>query len=304
MSATESKNMPDFCRRRYPFHYTTALNVLMGMGVDVNCVDILAVGEYENYRGEIQQQVPSAGTPLKEDTRIVLKVGYPSAVDYMPYQVFYGLHGITSRSPEWEDKARTLMAPFDASVIRYDAIARNQVLKFSFELVDLEYLLRYLKLLDFGLWQDSQDVGEALLWVSLLPTFHFWAGNPDFVVKVLHRLFGYDFRILEGIESEYCVPDSIRTRLGSRSAGLGQEFVLGRSFKECDSSYELQIRGVIADEVVDLLPGKPKRRKLEWVLSICMPNSLDCTITVKVDSKGLVVGKKEKKRFLGYSTFI
>ena len=75
--------MPDFCNRRHPFHYVTALCVLAKMGIDIDTVDILAVGEYENYRGEIQTQSPKPGAAITDDTRIVLKVGYPSAVDYL-----------------------------------------------------------------------------------------------------------------------------------------------------------------------------------------------------------------------------
>jgi predicted component of type VI protein secretion system len=134
-----------------------------------------------------------------------------------------------------------------------------------------------------------------------MPSFHFWAGNPSFVEKVLRYFFGYDFRIVENVESEYGIPDDIRSRLGSSSSALGEGFVVGRSFKERDSSYELQVLGVAPDEVRDLLPGKPKRRKLEWVLSTCMPNNLDCQITVKVDRSRLVLGQKG---CLGYSTFV
>jgi len=304
MIGAEQKVMPDFCSRRNPFHYTTALSVLAKNGVDINRIDIFAVGEYENYRGEIQKQSPKPGTAIEDDTRIVLKVGYPSAVDYMPYQMFYGFHGGTSRTGEWEDKARAFMAPFDAAVIRHNAVAMYQSLKFSFGLVDLTHLLRYLKLVDFAPWEQSPDVGETLFWASILPSFHFWAGNPRFVEEVLRYLFGYDFRIIENVKSEYAIPDSIRSRLGSASSSLGEGFVVGRSFKEYDSSYELQVRGVAPDKVRDLLPGKPQRRKLEWVLSICMSSNLDCRITVKVDRRGLVLGRKDGKGYLGYSTFV
>lgn len=304
MIQTNQKIMPDFCNRRNPFHYITALCVLAKMGVDVNRVDILAVGEYENYRGEIQFQAPEPGTVLNDDARIVLKVGYPSAVDYMPYQMFYGLQRGAPRSGEWEDRSRAFMAPFDAAVIRHNAVAKYQSLKFSFGMVDLAHLLQYLKLLNFTPWEESPDITETLFWVSILPSFHFWAGNPHFVEYVLRYFFGYDFFIVENIESEYPIPDDIRSFLGTTSSTLGKEFVLGRSFKESDSSYELQIHGVAPDEVRNLLPGKPQRRKLEWVLSVCMPNNMDCRISLKISKCGLILGKKGGVGYLGYSTFV
>jgi len=301
MSSVEQKTMPDFCNRRYPFHYVTALIILAKIGIDVNSIDILAVGEYENYRGEIQKQNPKPGTVITDDSRIVLEVGYPSAVDYMPYQVFYGLEGRTARGREWEEKSRAFMAPFDAAVIRQHAIALYQSLRFSFGAADLGHLLRYLKLLDFTPWEGSPNIDEVLFWVSIMPSFHFWAGNPSFVKMVLSYLFGYDFHIIENVETECPIPDDIRSRLGSTSSALGRKFVVGKLFKESDSGYELQVHGVSPDEVRNLLPGQPKRHKIEWVLNICMPNNLDCRIRLKIDKHALVLGRKG---YLGYSTFV
>ncbi|MFQ6008880.1 MAG: type VI secretion system baseplate subunit TssG [Candidatus Zixiibacteriota bacterium] len=304
MTTTTPMVMPDLCSRRHRFHFTTALNMLMKMGIDINRVDILAVGEYENYKGEIRKQSPPPGAPLDDDTRIVLEIGYFSAVDCLPYQMFYGILGVTSRTTEWEDKARAFMAPFDTAVLRHEAISRHLLLKFIFGLTDFKHLTNYLKLFNFLLWEDSHNTREALLWSVLLPSFHFWAGNPDSVGKILHYLFGYDFQIIEGSESEYNIPGNLRTHLGVRLSRVGKEVVLGRSFKECDSSYEVRISQVKAEEVEDLLPGKPKRRKLEWALSICMPNNLDYNVTIKIDTRNFVLGTQGDRRFLGYSTYI
>ena len=79
---------------------------------------------------------------------------------------------------------------------------------------------------------------------------------------------------------------------------------MGRSFQEYDSSYALTVSGVKPNEVADLLPGKPKRRKIEWVLSICMPTNLDCKIRIKVDEGDLSLGSSRGQSFLGYSTFV
>jgi len=304
MKPDDNNVMPDFCNRRRPFHYVTALNILMKMGVDINQIDLLAVGEYENYKGEVLHQTPPPGTPLDTSTRIVLKVGFRSAVDYMPYQIFYGIAGVTARATEWENKARAFMAPFDASLIRHEAIARHQLLKFSFGLADFVYLEEYLKLFNFSLPPDSRNLNEALLWSVLLPSFHFWAGNPTLTEKILHYLFGYDFRIVEWAEAVYDIPEHLQTRLGTKSTFLGKDFVLGSTFREFDSSYEIRISGVRAEEVSGLLPGKPLRRKLEWALSICMPNNLDHKIKILVDSGEFSIGTAKTKRYLGYSTYI
>jgi len=293
--------MPDFCSRPYPFHYATALNLLRIMGVDVNRVDILAAGEYENYKGEVREQKPAAGTPLDANTRITLIVGYPSAVDQIPYQFFYGLQGGTSRASEWEGQARRLMAPFDAAVIRHGAAALYHILKFDCLSIDRQQLSLYLDLFDFDFTDSEFDQHEALTWALLLPTFHLWSGNADRVEQILGYLLGYQFKIIENIASRHEIPPEAHYRLGSTSGRLGKETLLGRSFVEYDSAYQVVVNGVKREDVSLFLPGGSKRKKLEWLLGICMPNNLDYVVTVNTDSATTVLGSRERGGHLGYS---
>ncbi|MCX6826027.1 MAG: type VI secretion system baseplate subunit TssG [candidate division Zixibacteria bacterium] len=296
--------MPDFCSRRYPFHHITALNTLMKLGIDINRVDILAVGESENYKGEVREQWPAPGTPLQADIKIVLKVGCRSAVDYMPYQFFYGLKGGRTHSGEWEELARGLMAPFDASVIRHNAQSRYQTLKYNLSLIEFEHVSAFLRLFDFDICRENTPIAESIIWSTLFPFFHFWAGNPELVTRVLELIFGYKFKIIENVKSEYEIPKEIQYQLGARIGRLGRETVVGRTFSELDSGYELVIRGIKPEEVIQFLPGKPLRKKLETIISICMPNNLECHYRFEVLGRGIVVGQEKKKSYLGYATHI
>ncbi len=300
----EHKVMPDFCNRRFPFHYTTALNILVKMEVDINHINLLAVGEYENYKGEVNEQLPPPGTVLQEDTTIELKVGYKSAVDFMPYQFFYGLVGNQEKSGDWEDHARQLLAPFDASIVRHDALARYEILKFNHGFIDLGHILSFLKLFDYEPGFDSQQIKEALVWVAMLPTFHFWAGNPRFAEKALKLIFGYDFEIVENSKSEYEIPEAIQYRLGSKTGRLGRESLVGKSFIESDSCYTVVVSGLSTGDVKELLPGSGRRRKLENMLKIFMPNNFEYKIKYVVGEKKLIIGKEKSKGYLGYATYI
>jgi hypothetical protein len=296
--------MPDLCHRDYPFHYATALNLLTKMGVDIDRISILAVGKYENYKGEIRRQEPSPGTDLKKDTRIALEVGCPSAIDHMPYQFFYGLQGKKPRGGDWELQARHLMAPYDAAVVRHEAATRYQALQFSFGVTDPDHLLRFLGLFDFD--SDNGDFGldDAVVWSSVMPSFHLWSGNPDKVAEILQLLFGVRFRIVENVRSEFEIPEEIRYHLGSKSGRLGRESIIGRSFSECDSTCQVIISGITRQEIADFVPGGPKRKKLEWVLGICMPNDLEYRISFEVENRATVIGKKDEGAYLGYATHI
>ncbi len=304
MRSAREKTMPDFCSRRNPLHYITALSVLERLGIDTDRVDLLAVGEYENYRGEIRSQKPAPGTPISEDAPLALEVGHPSAVDYMPYQMFYGLSGVGGRTGAWEDQARTFMAPFDAAVIRYFARAMHHSLRFSLCMRDQHHLLRFLALLDFDPWREPLDIDEIVFWVSVMPTYHGWAGNPHLVERLLSRVFGYDFRIVENAEAEYDIPAGVQSRLGASSAKLGQTCLVGRSFRERDSCYHVQVRGVPPGDACELLPGGRLRRKLEWLLTECMPNNLDGRIRLQVDRRPLVIGGNSPTALVGFSTYI
>lgn len=296
--------MPDFCNRRHPFHYTTALDLLLHMGVDLERVDILAVGEYENYKGEIREQQPSPDSEINARSRIVLKIGYPSAVDQLPYQFFYGLKGMSARGSDWDMKARQMMAPYDAAVIRYNAAMRYQALKYSFGVVNEGHNTRFLSLFDFDIARDAKDVDEAVIWASLMPEFHLWGGNSERVEEVLRLLFGYRFRIVENIRSDYEIPIDIRYRLGSKSGRLGRETAIGRTFSECDSTYQVIVSGVKRQEMASFVPGGANRKKLERVLRICMPNDLDYKITFEIENRAMIIGEAEKGSYLGYTTHL
>ncbi|HOP07513.1 MAG TPA: type VI secretion system baseplate subunit TssG [candidate division Zixibacteria bacterium] len=296
--------MPDLTSRRHKYHFVTALNLLFKLGVSLDRVELLADGEYQNYRGEIVSQEPTKGTPIDRNDTIKLRVGFRSAVDFMPYQLFYGLSGITDRTDSWDEQARRLMAPFDAEAVRYRALATNETLKAQAGLVDLEHLKRFLKLFHFDLIQDKPDVEEALFWTAAMPLFNHWSGNAKLVCSVLEFLFGWKFRIVENIKSRHYIPPNLQTKLGTKESRLGVETVLGGGFTDYDSAYELQVRDVKPEQVSDLLPGRPLRKKLDKVLRLCMPNDLDVKLRITVKKGDLRLGKTGLKQHLGYSTYV
>lgn len=302
MSDRAVHTMPDFCNRRAPFHFTTALMALMKLGVDIDRVNVLAVGEYENYRGEVREQEPDPGTSISERTRITLKVGYWSAVDTMPYQFFYGLGNSGERTAEWEDRARNLTAPFDAAVIRHAAVSAYQQLKYSMGFGDMEHIGRFLGLFAFDLKKDAASTNEAMIWTALFPTFHAWAGNPRFVERILRILFGYEFEIAENVVGKYEIPKDLRYQLGSTRDRLGQGTIMGRSFVEQDSRYTVTIKGVEPSNVRGFLSGQKNRKKLEQILALCMPGDLEYSVQVRPKGRRLELGKKDGSSYLGYNT--
>jgi len=301
MNRPTGHKMPDFVDTRIKTSWTAALGTLYQLGIDLARVNLLAVGRYENYRGEIRKQSPEPGTPLTDNTQITLEAGVSSAVDFMPYQFFYGLDSGVDRGSEWEDRARELMAPFDAAYLCREAVARQQSVRYSFGTSEPDHITRFLSLFDLSFdarrWLES----EVSLWSVLMPSYHLWAGNPDAVALVLRLHFGYDFEIVENVRATFPIPGRLRCRLGSPSAVLGQDALLGRSFTEFDSSYEVVVEGVPPADVVRLLPGGDLRRKIEWVLEICMPSNLDYQIKVQSEGRQTRLGDKDHTVILGFT---
>lgn len=304
MEASLPRVIPDFCSRRHPFHLSTALATLMRLGVDVHRIELLAIGKHANYKGEIHGQEPKAGTPITADTRVVLTVGAYSAVDLMPYQFFYGLGGARDSTGAWEESGRRLLAPFDATVLRHMAITDYEAMKSRGGFFDPDHISRLLKLFNFDTGEDTDSPGEAMLWSALLPTFHFWAGNPDFVEKVLEYSLGYKFRIEEHVRARYDIPEDLQYQLGSGDGRLGQQTVLGKSFSECDSCYRVTAVDVAPDDVDRFLPGKAGYRKIEKILRMCMPGHLEYRIAIKTKRSGFVLGRAQKRGCLGYTSFV
>ncbi|RKX28577.1 MAG: hypothetical protein DRP47_03955, partial [Candidatus Zixiibacteriota bacterium] len=229
MNAADLPVMPDLCNRHFPFHCVTALVLLKKLGVDVTKVQMRSVGCYENYRGEILKQTPSQGTTLTDRVQITLDIGQWSAVDLLPYQFFYGMTGLRTRSSGWEDEARALMAPFDAATVRGQANADYEMLKFALSTIDYEHLQRFLGLFDIDSRHDVADRKEANFWAALMPTHHIWAGNPHFTARILQYMFGNKFTIRENIPTSFDIPLAIRSHLGSRFSRLGSELIPGKS---------------------------------------------------------------------------
>ncbi|MCX5753755.1 MAG: type VI secretion system baseplate subunit TssG [Candidatus Krumholzibacteria bacterium] len=293
--------MPDFLGRRYRFHYLTAINLLESMGVPLGDIRVRAAGEYENYRGDIRSQDPAPGTAIPAGSIITLNVGCGSAVDFMPYQFFYGLQGMRDSDDTWETAARSVMAPFDTAMIRYTAAMRMQALRYDFGITDGAHIKRFMELFEYKPGDEARAAGKTAFLAAILPSLHLWGGNPSAVTLVLKRLFGYNVRLKENLKATTPIPEDIRYRLGSKAARLGSETVIGRSFEECDSRYEVEFVGVPPGEVRDLLPGGRTRRRIEAFLDFCTPGDIDRTIAIKVERPA---ARSCGEKHLGYSTYL
>lgn len=295
--------MPDLISRRAHLHYITALNELARLGVDMTRIELLAVGEHQNYRGEVHEQSPAPGTELRPDTKVRLHIGYPSAADMLPHQFFVGLEPRPNAGHEWEDRARRLMAPFDAAVIRHDAWALYRVLKVSFGYIDRRQINQFLQIFAIPTPEVDLTERELLALSMVLPALHDWGGNAEAVSTMLELFFGYPVEITESVPKKYDIPPRLRYRLAAKESRLGIDTLLGKSFVECESAYRVTISNIEPDAIVQFLPGRSIRKKIDWLLRIIAPNNLVYELQLLPGRRRLALGN-ESESYLGYATFI
>ena len=153
-------------------------------------------------------------------------------------------------------------------------------------------------------FQGALDLDELQFWASLFPMFHHWAGNADFVARVLTELFGYECEIVENVKTEYEIPKEIRYSLSSKSGRLGIDTVIGRSFSECDTACELILSNVKFEDIPNFLPGGSKRKKLEDIIGFCMPSNIECRIKIIGEKQGMKIGTEARVAYLGHSSYV
>lgn len=304
MMAAERQLMPQFTDRHQPYHFATALTTLVRLGIDLNRVELLAVGLHESYRGEVLRQEPRAGEELTPRTKIRLEIGVESAVDILPYQFFFGFDADRDSSGEWELAARRLLAPFDSAVIRRRGWQDFRRLSFTLAQSDRDQLLRFFSLFELDTKLIGDSFRERSLWVALLPLFHYWAGNARLVGDMVTAIFGYSCQILEGTRTTTAIPIRLQSRLGHNNTRLGSETILGESFSDIDSGYRVVLTGVEPEKVSAWLPGKPLHEKLKQLLAICLPGHLEGAIVVRCRRTGFATGAAERTSRLGYTSHV
>jgi hypothetical protein len=303
MNTAQPPVMPDLCDKKQRLKLPLALMLLKCSGIDMSKVLFKAAGRDENYKGEIRSQDPAAGEPVDEDTEIILEVGYPSAVDYMPYQLFRGLEAGLSGSSMWEERARYLMAPFDGAVLRWSFGAFFEQLTYCGSLVDPDHLRRLLSLFRMEM-PSLDDPQRAVFWVGVAPHFSLWSGSPFHMPRVLARFFGVSFSVRENVPRTQTIRRELRTMLGKSLSVLGESLSPGSEITENDSSYELLIHLDDPCRATDWLPGGAKRSELREIIRHSMPEHLHCCVKVKAARRPCVIGGTPGSSYLGIASFV
>lgn len=296
--------MPNLVSPQARMTFVQALLALKQSGVEWENVRLFSSGTFENYRGEVLKQEPKPNTEITPDTQITLWVGFPSLFDALPYQLFFGAKEWHRDTVRLEQRAREFLACFDSSFIRILSRLEYVLLVYNLVFLEKDFCQHFLEAFDFP--KDQWEKEEILLWMIFLPTFHLWAGTKEGTEKVLSAFLQAQSKIEENIPGENQLPLELRSRLGERSNHLGQNWLLGKRFSECDSTYRINICPISADQIKEFLPNHKKRKKLERILALSTPGQLRYKVSLKLKQKDkkFSLGKDSKNSLLGYATYL
>lgn len=296
--------MPDLVNPQAKINFIQALLTLKRCGVEWENVRLFASGTFENYRGEVVKQEPEPKTEITPSTQITLWVGFPSLFDSLPYQTFFGAKEWHRDTVSLEHRARRFLACFDSSFIRILSRLEYVLLVYNLVFLEKDFCQHFLEAFGFpaSAWKEE----EILLWMTFLPTFHLWAGTKEETEKVLSTFLQTPFKIEENIKGENQLPPELKSRLGEKLNHLGQNWLLGSGFSECDSTYRINIGPISVDQIKEFLPEERKRKKLERILALSTPGQLRYRVSLKLRQKDkrLSLGKDSKNSLLGYATYL
>ncbi len=94
-------------------------------------------------------------------------------------------------------------------------------------------------------------------------------------------------------------PASSINHLGSLSGRLGRESIIGKTFVESDSAFGIIIKGITPEEIKVFLSKGAKRKQLEAILAVCMPNHLQYTVKFDVSKRKTLIGRDKQAGYSG-----
>ncbi|MBD3333215.1 hypothetical protein GF356_10225 [candidate division GN15 bacterium] len=293
--------MPRLVDRRARPSFVVAVNQLIKLGVAPESVFIRLVGPYEDYDGQVRAQEPEPGTPLSDETDIVLDVGITGIVDHMPYQFFTTTKHSSSVASSWESRARGIMAPIDGTAAKMSAMMSFEQMRFDEAIVEVGHLNRVVDLYGSEPRRCCTHDEQLGLWSALMRSFNEWSGNPYGIAWVLSILLDCRIRVRENIPAEHPIDPTLQSRLRNAFCRLGDDWILGDRFADCDSRYELVLYEIGQAHPEDWLPNGSRRRLLDKIMAMCNPVHLQWSLRFDLPAARRPIGRKERSVYLGAS---
>ena len=211
--------MPDFCspQRGVRQDVDAALASLRALEVPLDRIRIERIGGGWE-KGTVVRQSPSPGTTLRANSRVMLFVSAPAAVDALPYAMRYeqdDVFGIVN-----------LMPVLDGPIAKLEAYVAEAGGFLELRPEDPRTSWRWIREI-FGLHPEDWPTVNLHSLARLLPALHRIAGTEQGIRTALDTVFELPVLQIDVLRKLLTMRPELRTRLGLANGRLGVDAVIG-----------------------------------------------------------------------------
>ena len=297
--------MPDLLAERPGDAVESAVLSLVEMGADRQQIEMIPVGIFRRYRGQILGFYPAAGSEVRDGDPVRIYLAERGIADRLPEGMLVALpdegrpesifdtenggllrelpvddapDGSPGRGYDPEelfrrqlDGGRQLLRLLDRVLrrARRDILLSRQSLKFLVN--DPMFARRLLSLL----YLESLDSGDetAVYAAASLAGFQDAVGTLDEAAAFLGMLFHVEMKAEEAPAGMIPIPPPIRLKLGGANARLGRNSIPGRHFRDPRPAVVLKVGPMGAAEAARCYQDSRSRRALNRAAAAMVPAS-------------------------------
>ncbi len=305
MTAALQLIMPDLLAERPGDAVESAILSLVEMGADRQQIELIPVGIFRRYRGQLLGFYPALGVEVRQGDTIRLYVAERGLADRLPEgllaplpdegrpeSVFDTQNGGIIPPTGWEappdgapgqgydpeelfhrqlDGGRKLLRLLDRALrrARRDVILQRQSLKFLVN--DPRFARNLLGLLHL----EALDSGDAaaVYAAASLAGFQDAVGTLEEAAAFLAQLFQVEVRAEEARAGMLPIPKPLHMKLGGPNARLGQGSVPGRNFRDPRPAVKLLVGPMGAENAARRYRDEWARRSFENAAAAMVPAS-------------------------------
>jgi type VI secretion system (T6SS) VasB/ImpH family protein/PASTA domain-containing protein len=261
--------MPDFCAPRRGVRQTidSAIPSLERLGIEPGQIVLRSAGAGW-LPGTVVAQEPAPGTPLGEQTRIVLDVAGTGSLESVPFAL---------REDSDDDmRVDALFALFDNPLRKLSYTVRRGGGFLQLHPDDPTGALRWVE----GIFRVPARPWAKRRWYAmarLLPALHRVAGRADAVPLALQLVFGLPVRRVRLIAGLVPMHEDRQTRLGVANGRLGVDAAIGRG-RLASTAVEVTIGPVTLDRYRECQVAG-ERAEREAIYRLVLPAHMHRAVT-------------------------
>jgi hypothetical protein len=265
------------------------LGELMESGLDPDEVIITALGIFRRRYGKDLAAGELREYRTNKKQFLKLDVNRNGLYDLLPKGLFHQPQNRTNNiSPaqaieeykiqkQIENDSRLFFLPFEQELYRLlvllEAEERNSIF-------DIQNVFRSELFIEFWKIPVFFNERQTCTLLYILPMASFIIGNHRLTKLCLESVLNDRFEIIESPPLNHIVPETGLAELNS--VYLGVDFVIGETYNEVSSGFDIYIHPAVAEDIISYLEGGQKLKMFQFLCDYFIP--FDCDVTTHIVS--------------------